>query len=285
MLAGLFAWLVCAATALGQTTRPFDGITLTKQVRQNPPLHLYWARVDLSNPRIHLRVCRGGLPAADGPPWETTLLPVSKIAQREHLDLAVNGNYFVPKDVKVILGVRDPYFEGNAARAVGWTVSDGQLFSAHPYGADWSSLVVERDGKAVIRELAGPPIGAWEVVSGIPLVWDGRNVAPVDAPAPRTAVGLDAAGVELTILVVDGRRPEYSAGLSLRQMGEEMLRLGCDSAIELDGGGSTTLVERFNEKWRLVNTPSDGHALPIPLCVERPVADAFGVVVDPGPLK
>jgi len=81
-------------------------------------------------------------------------------------------------------------------------------------------------------------------------------------------------------LVVDGRRPDQSAGLSMRGTADEMIRLGCASAINLDSGGSSTLVVRHGEKWPVINTPSDGHDLPIPLCVERAVANALGIVVD-----
>ena len=282
-LYGLLAALVWLSPALGQTTQPAENISITRQVRRDPPERVYWAQIDLANPRVHLRVARGGTPEAGEEPWETTLLPVTKIAQREKFDLAVNGSFFVPKNARVIFGVRDPYYEHNLAMAAGWTVSDGVLLSAHPVQSDWSSLVLERDGKAFIRRLVAPPAGAWEVVSGIAIVREGKNVAPDDQPAPRTAVGLDAAGKKLTIFVVDGRRPDYSAGLKLKQLGDEMLKLGCDSAINLDGGGSTTMVQRDLNGWRLVNAPSDGHALAIPLSIERPVADAVGIVVDPAP--
>jgi hypothetical protein len=263
----------------GPTSRPFAGVTYADEVRQNPPLHLYWVQADFSNPRVHLRLCAGG-PVGERP-WETTLLPVSKIAAREGLDVAVNGSFFAARDFVMILGRRDPYFEGNAARACGWTVSDGRLWSATPLGVKFPSLLVARDGHVSIGMLPKPPVDAAQMVSGCNLLLqDGRNVGPEDARAPRCAVGLDATNQILTLLVVDGRRPESSAGLSMHQTAEELLRLGCKQGLILDSGGSATLVIRQGNQWPVVNLPSDGHDLLLPLAVARPVANALGIVVD-----
>jgi hypothetical protein len=266
------------AQAAFPTTQPFPGITFAQQARQNPPTQLFWVQVDLTNPAIRLRVCPGGTsPPGD---WETTLLPVSKIAAREHLDVAVNGSMFAPKDIKELFGVKIPYFEGNPAREIGYTVSDGRLWSHHPLEENSTTLLVTKSGQVSIENLSDAPTDAEEAVSGRQIVRDGTDVGPDDPTAPRTAVGLDAARKKLTLLVVDGRRPGYSMGLTLKQLGSEMLKLGCTSAISLDGGGSTTLVMRNNQKWRLINTPSDGHTFAIPLCIERSVGCALGVTVE-----
>jgi len=78
---------------------------------------------------------------------------------------------------------------------------------------------------------------------------------------PRSAVGYGRG--RLYLLVVDGRQPGYSAGMSLEELAKAMLDLGCSDAINLDGGGSSTLWVRGN----VVNRPSDGR--------ERPVANGL----------
>lgn len=78
---------------------------------------------------------------------------------------------------------------------------------------------------------------------------------------PRTAVGLR--GRTLCVVAVDGRQPGYSMGMTLLELAELMLSLGCTEAINLDGGGSTTLWVRGG----VVNSPSDGF--------ERRVANAL----------
>ena len=100
---------------------------------------------------------------------------------------------------------------------------------------------------------------------------------------PRSAVGVDGHG-GLWLVAVDGRQSE-SVGATLEEMAAIMLRLGCRDAMNLDGGGSTTLTILGVT----VNRPSDG--------VERPVANAvlfFGrpeneehthfAIVNPGPV-
>jgi exopolysaccharide biosynthesis protein len=72
---------------------------------------------------------------------------------------------------------------------------------------------------------------------------------------PRTAAGVRADGT-LLFVTVDGRRPEESVGMSLPELTDLMLELGCVSAINLDGGGSTTMVI----DGRIVNRPSGGSA-------------------------
>ena len=84
-------------------------------------------------------------------------------------------------------------------------------------------------------------------------------------------IGFD--GTKLTLLTVDGRRPGVAIGMTGPEMAAEMVRLGCFEAINLDGGGSTTLVMRepSDKELRTVNHPSDAR--------ERPVADVIGVSV------
>jgi exopolysaccharide biosynthesis protein len=60
-------------------------------------------------------------------------------------------------------------------------------------------------------------------------------------PYPRAAVGYTADN-HLILFATDGKQPTHSVGLSLPQLAEEMLRLGCMEALNLDGGGSETLV-------------------------------------------
>jgi exopolysaccharide biosynthesis protein len=133
------------------------------------------------------------------------------------------------------------------------------------------------------------PADAREVVSGIfQIVTDGRNTAVQNSddgspaqPAPRTAAGIDRTGKRLILMVADGRRPDYSVGMTHHLMAQELIDRGVWDAIALDGGGSSTLVMRDAEgKIQVINRPSDGHDLPMELSVERSVANALGVVID-----
>jgi exopolysaccharide biosynthesis protein len=56
------------------------------------------------------------------------------------------------------------------------------------------------------------------------------------------------------MVCVDGGQPNTSSGMTLTELADFMKSLGCESALNLDGGGSTTMVIRN----RAVNRPSDG---------------------------
>ncbi|MET3982960.1 phosphodiester glycosidase family protein [Streptomyces sp. PvR034] len=94
------------------------------------------------------------------------------------------------------------------------------------------------------------------VVDGVPQGHDGE---PNDAAAPRTAVGLARDGRTLRVVTVDGRQRD-SGGLTLTGLGRLMHGLGAHSALNLDGGGSTTLVAGRSGTLDLdlENSPSDG---------------------------
>lgn len=76
--------------------------------------------------------------------------------------------------------------------------------------------------------------------------------------APRTAVGIDRDTRQILVLVADGRR-QRSRGLTMVELANVMIDLGAEEALNLDGGGSTTLVTRGTDGALGVrNTPSDG---------------------------
>ena len=86
---------------------------------------------------------------------------------------------------------------------------------------------------------------------------------------PRTAVGIDRDTDEVLILAVDGRQ-SFSRGYTMVELANQMIDLGADEALNLDGGGSTTMVVRGSAgRDRVVNSPSDGF--------ERHVANSLAV--------
>jgi hypothetical protein len=281
----ILAVVPCAIACAGApATKPCAGVVYQHEERKSPPMHLHTVTVDLADPSVHVVVSRAGDdPDGDGP-WSTTLMRTSQIAERDRLDVAVNGDFFMSKDVLVTPIRKIPYYIGNWANVCGWAMSDGVLWSARPAPA---SLLVDDGGHVTITRLGGhPPANTRQIVSGMSLiVTDGKNTGADDARAPHTVAGIDSTGKKLTLLVVDGRRPDYSAGMTLHELGDEMIRLGCTSAIQLDGGGSTTLVmfDAASSRYEVINRPSDGHDLLLPISVERAVANVLGIRVDKKP--
>ncbi|MEZ0578177.1 phosphodiester glycosidase family protein [Nocardioides sp. MH1] len=80
---------------------------------------------------------------------------------------------------------------------------------------------------------------------------------------PRTAVGVDRDTKEIIILVVDGRQT-FSRGYTMLELANMMKRLGAEDALNLDGGGSTTLAAQKRGHLKVINTPSDGFLRSVP---------------------
>ena len=75
---------------------------------------------------------------------------------------------------------------------------------------------------------------------------------------PRTAVGVDSDTGEVLLLVIDGRQDD-SRGYTMVELANLMIDLGADEAVNLDGGGSSTMVAKNqNGKVKVLNQPSDG---------------------------
>ena len=108
------------------------------------------------------------------------------------------------------------------------------------------------------------------------LVRDGKNVAPADDLHPRTAVGFSRDGRKMYALTVDGRQNAHLRGLDLKDLADAMIELGAHNALNLDGGGSSTMLAREpgTTELKLVNTPSDGG--------ERPIANGLALYAPTG---
>jgi hypothetical protein len=116
------------------------------------------------------------------------------------------------------------------------------------------------------------------VVGGWPrIVEAGRNVALAAdsvegtiprfsrARHPRSALGISRDSATLYVVAVDGRQ-QTSVGMTLEELADAMISLGAYEAMNLDGGGSTTLVVRDS----IVNKPSDANG-------ERPVGNVVAI--------
>lgn len=140
-------------------------------------------------------------------------------------------------------------------------------------GATERSLLLETASTLPARQsVGGHPV----------LLRAGRTQAwPADDPKargrhPRTLLGWTPSG-EVLLVVVDGRRPGHSGGLTLGESADLLRRLGATEAINLDGGGSSTFVGPCAGGPCVLNRPSDDR--------ERLVPMALAVVGDGRPVR
>ena len=84
---------------------------------------------------------------------------------------------------------------------------------------------------------------------------EAENLNPatfIDVRHPRTVIGVDRRGA-IWLIVIDGRQPAHSVGMTLPDLVRLADRLELRDALNLDGGGSTTMVV----KGKVINRPSD----------------------------
>lgn len=112
------------------------------------------------------------------------------------------------------------------------------------------------------------------VVDGVAQNHDGEGN---NTAAPRTAVGFSQDGRTMQILTIDGRQAD-SGGVTLTELGLMMRRAGSYSALNLDGGGSSTLVARRpgSDALQVENSPSDGTERTVPNGLALTAPDGSG---------
>jgi hypothetical protein len=182
------------------------------------------------------------------------------------IEEAVVGGFFL----------RDPY------RPLGELWIDGRLAAHEPVAAPYGQLrgtVVSDDGVVrLLERAAAPSRPRGDLLQAGPLlVADGAIVFDrgedregfsagagqfdsdiTDGRYPRAALGLSEGW--LVAVACDGRRSNVDGGLTMLELAEVMVELGAESAINLDGGGSTTLVHRGH----LLNRPYSTQDQPAP---------------------
>ena len=178
------------------------------------------------------------------------------------------GSVPIPADSCVLIGTGD---------AAAWMKAN-----LHPGEAATLSVALEdgpRRWNDVAEAVAGGPLLLRDGHESIDLLGAKMSESFSTTRHPRTAVGVRANG-DILLVVVDGRQ-SLSRGMSLRELAACMKDLGARDAVNLDGGGSTTLVikDPLTGVFSVANRPS-GVAVGLPgLPAERPVVDVLGVVL------
>jgi len=162
------------------------------------------------------------------------------------------GSGPIPAGTTVLLG-RDAGADALAALKPG----DAVDVSYAPRSSDGGSLDAAVGGRQVL------------VRDGVP-----QDIGDT-VPEPRTAVGFSRDGRRMYLLTVDGRQAD-SRGVTLTELGRLMAELGAHNALNLDGGGSSTLLAREpgQATVQVENSPSDGS--------ERPVPNGLALYAAPG---
>jgi hypothetical protein len=249
----------------------FQGIEYIREVRSSPrPMVIHVIKIDLKAEGIRTLVTPGD-PKAELPLNAQT---TSKFLEGFNLQVAINGDGFEPWHSN---SVWDYYpHAGDPVDVIGFAVSRDQVYSAEEKGHP--VLYLTADNKARFNN---PFSNTLNAISGsVMLVRNGKAQNNFDAndPQPRSAVGINQSGRFMILVVVDGRQPGYSLGATLDELAEIIIFHEGYNAMNLDGGGSSTLVaEGFLGQARMLNSPIDNQ---IP-GRERAVGNHLGIWAKP----
>lgn len=183
---------------------------------------------------------------------ENIIENTSDIAKDNGALFAINGDYYGFRDTGIVIRNGVIYRDDGARTGLAFYL-DG---SVEVYD-ETSTTAQDLLDDGVWNTLSfGPAIvdnGA--AVSGIDTVEVDTNFGnhSIQGEQPRTAVGVIGTN-HLVFVVVDGRSPGHSKGVTLPELADIMLSLGATTAYNLDGGGSSTMYY----DGEVVNTPSNG---------------------------
>ncbi len=236
-----------AARASGSSTNLawtpiFRGIERLETSASTPrPLQIRALRVELRAAGIDFLVT----PSNGAEPKDVGARSATEFLEEFHCQAAINGSVF---DVYALQ-------RGDPMDILGLSLSGGQRYSPPNR---WDALLISRDRRAWIARAPVDTRKAWNGLSGYrALLVRGKNRGTRDDLHPRSAVGVSRDGRQLLLMTVDGRQPGYSEGLTTFETAEWMKRLGAEDALNLDGGGSTTLVIQGRDgKPDILNRPS-----------------------------
>jgi exopolysaccharide biosynthesis protein len=257
----VLALLLLAPTlhAEERVSEPFLGVTVREVSFDQPrPLVVRIATIDLDAEGIAFLVTPGnGDPNGDepgDPNNETTRQSTLKFLKENKAQLAINATFFD--------------MDTAGTDNIGLVVSNGEPVS--PFRGDWPAINIDPDNRVEIVhgehdtfDVVSPSqnVVLHNAVAGSDqIVTDGQPLSPqpdrefFTTAHPRTAIGYTADN-KLVLVTVDGRQPGVSEGLPLDELAQLMIELGCVQALNLDGGGSTTMAIADPEP-RVLNTPS-----------------------------
>ncbi|MBW4623386.1 MAG: phosphodiester glycosidase family protein [Cyanosarcina radialis HA8281-LM2] len=229
--------------------------------------------IDLNTPGIKVLVTPGKLTSDR---TATKARTTSEFLREFKLQLAINANFFHPFRENTPWD----YYprSGDRVGVIGQAIGNGDRYA--PIKRNWPVLCFQSNNRAQILPHGDCPQDTVQAIAGSNLLVDqGKAIVPnpnePDKPYARVPVGINRQGDKLWLVLVDGKQPFYSEGIKEVELVKMLEELGVYTAVNLDGGGSTTLVMATGSEPKLLNAPIHTK-LPMR---ERPVANHLGFYI------
>jgi hypothetical protein len=274
--AGLSLFAVTSASAGILTATPFIGVTHHQFVKAfNEPAGsptFGWPRELVVNV-LEINVTAPGIgfrmqPSNGALPGEVTRMTTRSFVNSVNAQMGINGDFFN-------LSPPYPFPETDVTHAA---ASQGDIYSANAGG----DPIFNVSATGEPRILRGRAAGTTTTVENVPLynavggnqriLTAGAVTAPNDSYTntlnPHTAIAVSQDRTRVFLMTVDGRQNDYSEGMFTTEMANLFLTLGAWDAINVDGGGSTTMVmddsDNGTQNARVINSPSDNSTPQVP---------------------
>lgn len=252
----------------------FRGIIYQRYIKSIPrPVMIHIVTIDLTAPGIKPFVTPG-IETLNPNVFEAKAQTTSDFLKKYKLQLAVNGSYFYPFRENTPW---DYYpHSGDRVSILGQNISNRKVFSQSE--RNWRVLCFAANNQAQIPggEVC-PPSTIQGIAGSEVLILRGKPQLSLensrkDKPYPSVVAAIDRKGQKLWLILVDGKQPLYSEGLTKAELTKFVLSLGVYTALNLDGGGSTTVVIANPSHPKILNATIHTK-LPMR---ERPVANHLG---------
>ena len=228
------------------------------------PIRMNFIMINLDSKDLEIIAIPGDDPDGNGPAESQLTLP-SILFNKFNAIAAINANAFegLNDDKKS----RPKWYDGEPVDIHGLVVSEGKAVS--PVEKSRMAFWLDKNqnphiGKPTDMSMVDEAVADWFS----PLIVNSKIMPDTSDSAlhPRTAIGFDNSGKWLLLVVVDGRQPGYSEGVTLYELAKIMQVRGCTQSVNLDGGGSSIMLIRdFRNTVKTVNRPSDGKPRPVPV--------------------
>ena len=238
----------------------------------------YLATADITRNDVNVYANYGDCDASE---WKMTQVSQQMKAADEKYSNPNDTENYIP-NYNAVASVNADFYYMDTGEPTSTLIIDGVIYNNYKKKKDGldSFFGILKDGTPIIGKepewIANKDNLRDAVGSGVILIEDGKVAVPPSndyytGRAPRTSVGITYDG-KLVVMVLDGRQEPFSAGGNYYEIAQIMLDAGCVSAVNLDGGGSSTFVTKAEgtNEIGVVNRPSDGH--------ERSVSSSLIVV-------
>ena len=279
VLVGVWLLLIMVGYLLLKPLRPartnltlplHEGVTYKRTAVTRPrPVQVHVVTIDLAVNSAEFLITS---PTQIGTEQPYNAQTTAEFLRESGVDLAINAGFFFP------FWSNHPFsfypHAGDPVTPLGVTIADGAFIQTQDLD-ELFVLCINSNDFLLHKDFC--PADTPHAVSGNLLYIQASQPRLPDnhksKPLPRTMFAYNNAAQKVWIVVADGRQPLYSRGLTLLEMQEIAVNLGAEGAINLDGGGSSTLVFNLEDKPYTLNAPIHTR---IPMR-QRPVANHIGV--------